>query len=231
MPKTIFSRIVWLARGTSMGLGLVVMLALVFGVATMALAAAPGDPFKLGKTNTINKITSLVGSASTALLKVDNNGTGPALDLQVEPNTAPMNVDSSTVVDNLNADKLDGLDADQVRGARAYARVDVHVGSGNIPAFDISRSSGFTAVNSPVTGTYCLTPASGIDESTLPAVVSVDWSTTTDPVGNASAMYEPGGGLNCLDDQFKVKTERQSIVANALDSAPANDIGFTIIVP
>src|SRR5215210_3894971 len=133
MLKSLFSRAMWLARATSIVLGLAVMLALVFGVATMALAAAPGDPFKLGKINTINKISSLVGSASTAMLKVDNNGSGPALDLQVEPNTAPLTVNSDTLVDSLNADKIDGLHADQLRGARAYARVDPHVGSGGVP--------------------------------------------------------------------------------------------------
>jgi hypothetical protein len=231
MVKTLFSRVMWMARRTSMVLGLAVMLALVFGVTTMALAAVPGDPFKLGRSNTINKISSLVGSASTALLKIDNNGTGPALNLQVEPNTAPLTVNSDTLVDSLNADKIDGLHADQLRGAQAYARVDPHVGSGGVPSLDVSRSSGFTAVTSPDVGVYCLTPVSGIDQQALPAVVSVDWGTTSDPVGNASAMYQSSGGLNCAENQFKVLTERQSISGSALVSAPANDIGFTIVVP
>jgi hypothetical protein len=89
MLKTIFKRVMWLARGTSMVLGLALMLALVMGVATMALAAVPGDPFKLGKTNTINKLSKLVGSVAGPMLSIDNNGNGPALDLQVEQDKPP----------------------------------------------------------------------------------------------------------------------------------------------
>ena len=87
-------------------------------------------------------------------------------------------------------------------------------------------------MNSPGTGVYCLTPASGIDPQALPAVVSVDWSTTAAPEGNASAMYKPtSGDVGCLDNQFQVITQRQSIAGSALVSANARDIGFTIIVP
>lgn len=43
MIKTIYSRVLWLARGTSMALGLAMMLAVVFGVGTTALAVVPGD--------------------------------------------------------------------------------------------------------------------------------------------------------------------------------------------
>lgn len=89
-----------------------------------------------------------------------------------------MKVDSQARVANLNADKVDGLDAEQLRGARAYARVDSGIGSDNLPHLEVSRTSGFTAVSSPTTGLYCLTPANGIDQQAEPAVVSVDWSTT-----------------------------------------------------
>lgn len=142
-----------------------------------------------------------------------------------------MKVDSQARVANLNADKVDGLDAEQLRGARAYARVDSGIGSDNLPHLEVSRTSGFTAVSSPTTGLYCLTPANGIDQQAEPAVVSVDWSTTNEPEGNASAMYQIGGGLNCAENQFKVVTQRQSVSGGTLVSVPASDIGFTIIVP
>lgn len=105
------------------------------------------------------------------------------------------------------------------------------IGGDNLPHIDVDRTSGFTAVNRPVDGQYCLTPASGIDQQALPAAVSVDWSTTNEPEGNASALYHPGDGPNCLENQFKVVTQRQSIVGDALVSVPANDVGFTVIVP
>jgi len=82
------------------------------GVTTVALAAVPGDPFRLGRINTINTLSTLVGSASTPMLRIDNNGSGTALDLQVQPGKSPMRVNSGIQVANLNADKLDGKTAD-----------------------------------------------------------------------------------------------------------------------
>lgn len=121
-------KVMWIGRATVFMVGLAVTLALISGIATAALAAAPGDPFKLGKTNSINRLSSLVGRTAGFMLKVDNNGTGPALDLQVGPSTtlpsnktvAPMKVDSQAQVVNLNSDELDGKDSTDF--ARAYKR-------------------------------------------------------------------------------------------------------------
>lgn len=107
-------RILWMGRSTATMMGLAVMVALVLGVATTALAAVPGDPFKLGKINPIDRLTALVGSTNDPMLKVDNSSSGDdatALDLQVEPGKPPMKVNSATRVARLNADRLDGQDA------------------------------------------------------------------------------------------------------------------------
>jgi hypothetical protein len=107
-------------RRMALMLGLAMTLALMLGGATTALAAVPGDPFKLGRVNTINALTSLVGSVNNAMIKVDNNSTGTsatALDLQVEPGKAPMKVNSQTKVANLNADSLDGKDSGELSSA------------------------------------------------------------------------------------------------------------------
>ena len=96
--------------------GMALMLAVVLGVGTSALAAVSGDPFKLGRINTIGKITQLVGSADSAMLRIGNDSHGAgatALDLQVDPTNPPMRVDSFTKVEKLNADLLDGQSADQ----------------------------------------------------------------------------------------------------------------------
>jgi hypothetical protein len=119
--KIVATGVAWVGRAASMVFGLTLVLALVLGLATMALAAAPGDPFKLGKNNTINRLSALVGSTANAMLKIDNNGSGPALDLRVEPGSAPMTVDSETRVDRLNADELDGLNSTDFQGK--YAQV------------------------------------------------------------------------------------------------------------
>ena len=111
MIKIVFSKVMWVGRATVFTVGLAVTLALMLGIATVALAAVPGDPFKLGRINTINTISTLVGSASSPMLRIDNNGSGVALDLQVEPGKAPMKVNSGTKVANLNSDTVDGYDS------------------------------------------------------------------------------------------------------------------------
>lgn len=111
MRRKLFSKVMWVGRATVFTIGLAVTLAVVLGIATTALAAAPGDPFRLGKSNAINKLSTLVGSTASSMLLIDNNGAGTALDLRVEPGNSPMTVDSGTQVDNLNADELDGQEA------------------------------------------------------------------------------------------------------------------------
>ena len=124
MVKVKISGVLGAVRKTALVLGLAMMVVLVLGIASTALAAVPGDPFHLGKVNTINALTSLVGSVDNAMLKVDNNSTGTsatALNLQVEPGKAPMKVNSQTKVANLNADLLDGKDSGEFLGANQKA--------------------------------------------------------------------------------------------------------------
>ena len=115
MLKAIFSKVMWVGKATTFLIGLAVMLALVFGVATMALAGTGvGARFDLGKTNTVNAISRLVGSVGGPNLLIDNNSTNSsatALDLRVESGKPPLKVNSETKVDKLNADKLDGQDS------------------------------------------------------------------------------------------------------------------------
>jgi hypothetical protein len=77
-------------------------------------------------------------------------------------------------------------------------------------------------------GSYCLTPASGVDPATRPAVVSVDWQSTPSHEGNATASYNSFG---CGDGRFQVTIERQTISNGVLIDQHANDIGFVIVVP
>lgn len=97
------------SRGLALATGAVVICAVVLGAATTALAAAPGDPFRLGQINSINKFTKLVGAGNAPRLVIDNNGSGTALSLQVQPGKPPMQVNSARKVPRLNADRLDGL--------------------------------------------------------------------------------------------------------------------------
>ena len=115
MVRSAASRVMWVGRATVFLVGLAVILALVVGFATAALAGTGvGDTFNLGQLNTVNRISQLVGSTDNAMLRVDNNNAGTnatALDLRVEPGLTPMKVNSSTQVSNLNADLVDGRSA------------------------------------------------------------------------------------------------------------------------
>jgi hypothetical protein len=127
MLRSTVSKVMWVGRATVLLVGLAVILAAVLGVATAALAGTGvGAAFNLGRLNTVNQISRLVGKTDAPMLRVDNNATGTsatALDLQVEPGHAPMKVNSSTQVAGLNADKLDGVDsAALIRWASIYER-------------------------------------------------------------------------------------------------------------
>jgi hypothetical protein len=116
MVRSMISKVMWVGRTASMVFGLALVLALVLGIATMALAAVPGDPFKLGQVNRIDDaLTTLVGSRNGAMLAVDNDSTATgarALDLRVDEGNTPMRVNATAgKATNLNADKLDGKES------------------------------------------------------------------------------------------------------------------------
>ena len=121
-----------IARGTALTLGAAMMLALVLGVSTTALAGTGvGARFQLGKINTVNAITTLVGDVAGPSLRIDNNSAdanATALDLQVEAGKAPMTVNSSAQVANLNSDKLDGKSVEQI-GVNGLQKVTVNSSS------------------------------------------------------------------------------------------------------
>ncbi|MGH3089861.1 MAG: hypothetical protein ACRDSJ_21485, partial [Rubrobacteraceae bacterium] len=71
--------------------------------------AANGKPFILGKKNVATKISTLI-----------KKGAGPALDLRVDSGS-PLAVNSDEQVANLNADKVDGLDAGDFLAANGTA--------------------------------------------------------------------------------------------------------------
>ena len=97
MLKGAASKVMWVGRATVFLVGLAVILALLFGVASTAFAHK-GDTgfFHLGHRNFSETMSTLV-----------RKGAGPALRLQVESG-APLKVNSSEKVVNLNADELDG---------------------------------------------------------------------------------------------------------------------------
>jgi len=129
MIRTVTSKVMWVGRATVFLVGLAVILALTVGVISTAFAGTGvGARFDLGKTNTVNAISKLVGSVAGPSLLIDNNSTNAAataLDLQVEAGKTPMKVNATAgKATNLNADKLDGLDASQLGGLSGVTQVE-----------------------------------------------------------------------------------------------------------
>jgi hypothetical protein len=112
MLRSVASKVAWVGRTASMVFGLALVLALIIGVASMALAAN-GNPLRLGQNNVATLLTKLTGNVNGSAMQVVNNNAGTndtALDLSVQSGEAPMKVNSRAKVANLNADRLDGKD-------------------------------------------------------------------------------------------------------------------------
>jgi hypothetical protein len=113
MLRSAASKAMALGRFASAVFGLALILALVFGVATMALGAN-GEPFLLGKGNAASLLTRLTGDVDGPAMQVTNKNAGDndtALSLSVQRGEAPIEVNSAAKVADLNADRVDGKDA------------------------------------------------------------------------------------------------------------------------
>jgi hypothetical protein len=169
-------KVMWIGRATVFTVGLAVTLALMLGVATVALAAVPGDPFKLGKVNIIsNAVTQLQGTAPNGgallglvrtsgigpVLNVENKGIGGAtrgIDINVPAGQPPILVNSTAgKAGGLNADSLDGkTEEDFLSASRIYgvSQVDQNTSGGDTMLFllrcddgDVAISGGGNAIN------------------------------------------------------------------------------------
>ena len=114
MIRSLFGKVMWLGRATSALVGLVVLFALAIGAANSALAHSGVDAklFHLGHNNPVSAISTLTGTLTGAVLKVDNNGTGPALSLEAGSGQAPLTANAAAgTATGLSADELDGRDS------------------------------------------------------------------------------------------------------------------------
>lgn len=139
MLRSVASKVAWVGRTAAMVFGLALVLALVFGVTTTALSATGGN-FLLGKRNVADAVSTLI-----------KQGPGPALKLVVEPNQSPMKVNASAgKATNLNADKVDGQDAEALKPLLA----DVE-GNGNLDT--LANIRGVVSAEKLGTGLYEVT--------------------------------------------------------------------------
>lgn len=148
MVRTIFSRVMWVGRATVFLVGLAMILALVFGVASSALSATGGN-FILGKSNAARTVSKLTANIANPALQLANNSTGAAataLNLTVAPGQPPLKVNEAAgKATNLDADKLDGQDSGEL-APRGYAQVRPTANSNDVVDFEPERSKGVIAV-------------------------------------------------------------------------------------
>ena len=112
MLRKVAARVAWVGRTASMVFGLALVLALVFGALSVAVAhTGSAGLFHLNHSNTANAVSKLVGSTAGTLLKLDQNGAGTALNLEVNLDKPPLVTSpGSGTATNFSADRLDRYD-------------------------------------------------------------------------------------------------------------------------
>ncbi len=157
MIRSAVSKVMWVGRATIFMVGLAVVLFLTLAIVADAADARKRVPaIKKGVVNTVSSMTTLVGSIANPILKLDNNGTGTALQLEVGARKAPLTVNQDSgapeagTATGLSADKLDGMEPGQLPGSIASVTT-INTFPG-IP-FDLGTSSaGWKFVGAPETG-------------------------------------------------------------------------------
>ena len=124
--RTLVGKVMWVGRAAIFLVGLSVILALIFGVASTALGAN-GNPFLLGRKNVATSVSTLL-----------KKGAGPALRLSVGSGP-PLAVNTSAKVTNLNADRIDDQDVTQI-GVNGLQRIEVESPSNNTSPKQITAS-------------------------------------------------------------------------------------------
>ena len=102
---------------------IVALLALFVALSGVGMAATGGN-FILGQSNSANNTSALASGVTTGpTLELSNSGGKPAARFNTPSGVAPIVVNNGTKVDNLNADRLDGLSSESFTqgGGRFYS--------------------------------------------------------------------------------------------------------------
>ena len=202
-------------KTASFGKAIVLVLGLAMAVQLAAVALAGngvGATLNLGRRNTVNRQTALVGDVSGANLLIKNQGAGSALALKVAQGASPLKVNSARKVKNLNADSVDGRSG----GPRGYALI----GPGPMAPIIFSREVNGVVYDS-TSSRYCFdltfTPQVAIGSPNINNNATV---ATVVPSTGVSLSECPEG---MRDAAVKVYG------SNDPNSVPHNDVSFSII--
>jgi hypothetical protein len=202
MVRSIFSKATWLGRATLFVVGSAMVLFLTLAIVAGAADGAKVPSLKKGVSNTVKSMTTLIGSIASPILKLDNDGTGPALELEVEQGNAPLKVNQeAATATNLSADELDGKNSDAFLGSSLYQVLSAIDGNG------LGQEAG--AVASCEQGDVALN--GGVQVYNRDEV----WVTASQPVGTGAA---PTGWLGEFQDNLSANSA--SVVVWCVDQAP-----------
>jgi hypothetical protein len=197
MVRSVAKKVAWVGRTASMVFGLALVLALVFGMASTAFGANGGN-FILGSLNNtataITKLTGTVGGGPALQVSNPSTATGStALDLQVATGKAPMKVNRTTKVTNLNADLLDGKDSTTI-GRELFVAVNQDG--------TVARSRGNpTVTNFEGASLYRVKFGSDISKCVYSATLTTgapDASISTEPVDSTTVRVITGVGSSAV---------------------------------
>jgi len=213
MTNNSMSRVMRLGRAKVFAVGLAVVLTVVLGVATTAPTAVPGDPFRLGRVNYIDRLSTLVGTTANAMLRVDNNGTGPALSLEVGAGNPPVVVNAAAgKATNLDADELDG------QNSSAFLPAEIYEKSASQEIFPGS-SSGTTATCDP--GDLAVSGSYTISQSGARPVVTSE-RRVDDRFDEEAGHTNPSGWHVIADNPDASESGTLTVYVNCADRAPVH---------
>jgi hypothetical protein len=217
---------------------LVASIALFFALSGgVAWATHPGGANTINSADIIDgQVKELdVGQGAIASNEVKN-------DSIVAGDVAPSSLTSARIADgsltgtDVANNSIKGADVDESTldigdAARAYAAVfpsDCNV----LNVCSPEQSKGISSVTRTGIGSYCVI-APGISSAVTPAAVTVEFSDTEDPEGDASAITHEGFDCGPNNEGFTVITDRQPVTSSTTvgPAEPANDVAFTIVIP
>ena len=200
-------------------------------VADIGQGAVAADEIANGQVKAAEIADGEVKSAEIANGQVKNGDIGAG---EVRSgNVANDNLTGGDIAPNsLKGADIDEATLDVGDAARAYAFVNAFRCTGTPGTCIPEKSKGISSVTRDFTGQYCVT-APGIDANVTPAAVSVDRDSTNPPAGNASVMISAVDGCGAGDAGWEVGTQRQPVTSGSTvgPAAPADDVGFTIVIP
>jgi hypothetical protein len=203
MVRSTLKKVMWVGRATVFTVGLAVILAVVFGVASLAWAhTADTQLFHLGHSNTASEITKLTANIANPALQLANTSTSAgatALRLQTEATKPPMRVNSSAKVANLNADQLDGKDSTELGQVWAVVR------QNSTTDCTLLRGSGATGTTGNAAENFC----------------TVEFSRDLTNCAFIAGLSEPGGypGADGTGEIWAFLGSSTSIAVRTADSA------------